>query len=62
MKRTNSLCEKNLLCRYVTCVSKLAKDVDEDICICSTSFQVRGENTHYVLIIWKIIIKSIKSN
>lgn len=36
-----------------TCVSKFPKDIDEDICICSASFNISSENTHYVLIIWK---------
>lgn len=36
-----------------TCVSKFPKDIDEDICICSTSFHVGSKNAHYVLINWK---------
>lgn len=39
---------------YCTCVSKFSKDIDENICICSTPFHIRSENTHYIFIIWKI--------
>lgn len=38
----------------VTCISKLPKDVNKDICICATSFYICSENTHNKFIIWKI--------
>lgn len=37
-----------------TCVTILSKDVQEDICISSTSFHVGSEHTHYVFIYCKI--------
>ncbi len=43
-----------------TWISKLPKDIDEDICICSTALYIRSENTHYILIIWKIKTKCFK--
>ena len=42
----------NLLLVVLTGVPKFSKDVDEDVSICSTAFNVRSKYAQNVFIIW----------
>lgn len=56
--RTNPQFVLNLL----TCVARFPKNVDENICICATAFDIGSENTHQIFIVCQMRNKKWKVN